>query len=61
MAYSQIQKVEANVHDKASAEQFHDVLCGKTITGVNFFFFFFFYKKDEEFLFNFFFFFTKRM
>ncbi|WVZ01420.1 hypothetical protein V8G54_027489 [Vigna mungo] len=30
MAHSQIQKVEANVHIKASAEQFHDVLCNRT-------------------------------
>jgi len=30
MAYSQVQKVEANVHIMASAEEFHDVLCSKT-------------------------------
>ncbi|QCD95906.1 hypothetical protein DEO72_LG6g603 [Vigna unguiculata] len=30
MANSQIQKVEANVHIKASAEEFHDVLCNRT-------------------------------
>ncbi|KAK7334822.1 hypothetical protein VNO80_26588 [Phaseolus coccineus] len=30
MAYSQIQKMEVNVHIMASAEQFHDVLCNKT-------------------------------
>ncbi|CAJ1958344.1 unnamed protein product [Sphenostylis stenocarpa] len=30
MAYSQLQKLEANVHIKASAEQFHDVLCNRT-------------------------------
>ncbi|XP_014500391.1 MLP-like protein 28 [Vigna radiata var. radiata] len=30
MAHSQIQKVEANVHIKASADQFHDVLSNRT-------------------------------
>lgn len=30
MAYSQLQKLEANVSIKASAEQFYDVLCHKT-------------------------------
>ncbi|KAG4947758.1 hypothetical protein AAZX31_15G256000 [Glycine max] len=30
MAYSQLQKVEANVHIKASADQFHNVLCNRT-------------------------------
>jgi len=30
MACSQIQKVEANVHINASAQQFHHVLCNRT-------------------------------
>ncbi|RDX90326.1 MLP-like protein 43, partial [Mucuna pruriens] len=30
MAYSQLQKVETNVHIKATAEKFHDLICNKT-------------------------------
>ncbi|TKY49593.1 MLP protein 31 [Spatholobus suberectus] len=30
MAFSQLQKVETNVHIKASAEQFYNVFCNKT-------------------------------
>ncbi|KAG5117933.1 hypothetical protein JHK84_044046 [Glycine max] len=30
MAYCQLQKVEADMHIKASAEQFYDVLCNRT-------------------------------